>query len=597
MARIDHVAPYFMPLFCSNRSSIVAILICIIVSIFVLIYGISYLLPTEYDDPNMFTPNGQDYFRTSLLGFLSPFLFYFLKTFVFNINPKFLLINLFFDFPLNDSFLLCILIGLAYPQLQDQVHRPQIDTVGDPLEPAPPLWHIIPRQSYIFGLNWALAELILSILDNMPYYKEITLNSTLGSSLDPNIIPDNDYINAPENDESLLNRNNITLSRCVGLRRISSTISSNVYSSDMDVSPNRNGNNNYGTITSERSHSNKHKSITRERNGLRSRSTSNSENMISTQLEPDSNSVLVIDPKDNSMRLTSLDLEHDMLNTNMSQPKFKRKNGFVWVTFKDDIKSTQKITTTPHDLENNNSSSDTLNRPLIERQHRVRYYCEIQKNRYLIIRYLRAYLIFMGNVLLTIGESFILSIYFIYIRGHENLFTDVVNYFGSRSLLNFFLCIIIPFLMLDYFVNILILFWNDMENVYGTNGYHGRTESAGRTHKQNNALYQTEHFYFDLYSRALDSENVPHPQNTLLTDYFTTESLINTPPNYLNDPSLLGLSNISLPESNKTNKKRPLRKLIQLWQRIGVKSAYIIGTQFLWGLLAFIVGIYTAADI
>ncbi|CAB4253991.1 similar to Saccharomyces cerevisiae YDL180W Putative protein of unknown function [Maudiozyma barnettii] len=597
MARIDHAAPYFMPLFCSNRSSIVAILVCIIVSIFVLIYAISYLLPTEYDDPNMFTPNAQDYFRTSLLGFLSPFLFYFLKTFIFNINPKFLLINLFFDFPLNDSFLLCILIGLAYPQLQDQIHRPQTDNVIDPIEPAPPLWHIIPRQSYIFGLNWALAELILSILDNMPYYKEIKLNSTLGNSLDPNIIPDNDYINTPESEESLLNRNNITLSRCVGLRRISSTISSNVYSSDLDVLPNRNSNINYGTIGSERMHSNKHKSTARDRNGDRSRSTSISENIASVQVEPDSDSVLIIDPKDNSIRLTSLDLEHEMFNNNNFKPKFNRKNGFVWVTFNDETKSIKKTTTASHDLENNNSSSDTINRSLIERQNRIRYYCEIQNNRYLIVRYFRAYLIFMGNILLTIGESFILSIYFIYIRGHENLFTDVVNYFGSHSLLNFFLCVIIPFLAIDYIVNILILFWNDMENVYGTNSAHGRNDNAGHTNRQNNALYQTEHFYFDLYSRALDSENVPRPQNALMADYFTPESQINSQPNYLNDPSLLGLSTISLPESNKNNKRRLLRKLMHLWQRVGVKSAYIVGAQFLWGLTVFVVGIYTAADI
>ena len=585
MARIDHVAPYFMPLVCSNRTSIVTILFFIIISILLSVYALSFLLANEYNDPNMFTPNAQDYFRTSLLGFVSPFLFYFLKTFVFNISPKFLLINLFFDFPLNDSFLLCILIGLAYPQLQDQVHSQRKDIINKP-DPTP-LWHIIPRQSYIFGLNWALAELIISILDNLPYYKEISLKGTFGNIIDPNIVPDNDYINVPDDEENLLNRNNITLSRCVGLRRISSTISSNVYSSDLGISPHRNSN--YGTMSSERAHSNRSKSNRNNNDDARSRSVMLSDNIANNQDMKDSNSVLVIDPKDNSLRLTSLDTDHDYFNTDTAQPTFTKRNGYVWVTIKEDDK---KDTTTS--TESNNNSSDTITKkPTLQNLNRVRYYCEIQNNRYLVVRYFRAYLIFMGNILLTIGESFILSIYFIYVRGHENLFTDIVNYFGSRSLLHFFVCVVIPFLTLDYFVSIVVLFWNDMENVYGINGVDNFNNNSNKNrNQQKDTSFQMERFYFDLYARAIDSQDMKPQTNNSIGDGAMTD----TPLNYLSEPSLLEFSNATFLHANQNNKRKPLRRLARVWQKLSIKSSYVIGMEFLWGLLVFVTGIYTAAD-
>lgn len=585
MARIDHVAPYFMPLVCSNRTSIVTILFFIIISILLSVYALSFLLANEYNDPNMFTPNAQDYFRTSLLGFVSPFLFYFLKTFVFNISPKFLLINLFFDFPLNDSFLLCILIGLAYPQLQDQVHHQQTDN-PDP----PPLWHIIPRQSYIFGLNWALAELIISILGNLPYYKEISLKGTFGNIIDSNIIPDNDYINVPEDEENLLNRNNITLSRCVGLRRISSTISSNVYSSELGISPKRNSN--YGTISSGKTHSNRSKS-NRNNGDAGSHNAMLSNNIMNNQDVKDTNSVLVIDPKDNSLRLTSLDTEQDFFDHDTVQPTFTKRNGYVWVTVNEDEK-TDKTTPT----ESNNNSSDTITKkPTIQNSNRVRYYCEIQNNRYLVVRFLRVYLIFLGNIFLTIGESFILSIYFIYVRGHEGLFTDIVNYFGSRSLLHFLLYVVIPFLTLDYLVSIIILFWNDMENVYGVDRIDKFNKNTTKSRsQQNDALFQTERFYFDLYARAIDSHDMKIQTDSSIGNGTMTDSITDTPLNYLREPSLLEFSNATFLQANQYKKRKPLRRLTRLWQKLSIRSCYVTGMEFFWGLLVFGAGIYTAAD-
>ncbi|KAG0664107.1 hypothetical protein C6P45_000687 [Maudiozyma exigua] len=452
-------------------------------------------------------------------------------------------------------------------------------------DPAP-LWHIIPRQSYIFGLNWALAELIISILDNLPYYKEISLKGTFGNIIDPNIVPDNDYINVPDDEENLLNRNNITLSKCVGLRRISSTISSNVYSSDLGISPHRNSN--YGTMSSERAHSNRSKSHINN-DDTRLHSVMLSDNIANTQDMKDANSVLVVDPKDNSLRLTSLDTDHEYFNTDTVQPTFTKRNGYVWVTIKEDEKK-DKTTST----ESNNNSSDTITKkPTLQNLNRVRYYYEIQNNRYLVVRYFRVYLIFMGNILLTIGESFILSIYFIYVRGHENLFTDIVNYFGSRSLLHFFFCVVIPFLTLDYFISIVLLFWNDMENVYGINGVDKFNNNSNKSHnQQKDTLFQTERFYFDLYARAIDSQDMKPQTNNSIGDGVMTD----TPLNYLSEPSLLEFSNATFLHANQNNKRKPLRRLTRLWQKLSIKSSYVIGMEFLWGLLVFVTGIYTAAD-
>lgn len=115
MVRLNHAASYFMPIFCSTRPHIVILSALFSISLFSLFYASSELLLHQYDDPLMFKPNSQDYFRTFLLGLFSPFLYYFLKTFLFNINQRFLILNLIVDFPINDVFMLLISDWFSVP--------------------------------------------------------------------------------------------------------------------------------------------------------------------------------------------------------------------------------------------------------------------------------------------------------------------------------------------------------------------------------------------------------------------------------------------------------------------------------------------------
>lgn len=108
-----------MPLLCSKKPSVVVSAVFVVTLIYSLAYLSSTILPNAYDDPNMFAPNSQDYFRTFLLGFFSPCLLYLTRSFLLSVNPNQRFINLILDFPINDSFLLLIIIGLAYPQIQD----------------------------------------------------------------------------------------------------------------------------------------------------------------------------------------------------------------------------------------------------------------------------------------------------------------------------------------------------------------------------------------------------------------------------------------------------------------------------------------------
>lgn len=598
MTRINHVAPYFMPLFCSRNPTIVVTLSCATASIFIILYILSFLLPMEYSDPDMFNPNAQDYFRTSLLGFLSPFLFYFLKTFIFNVSPKFLLTNILFDVPLNDSFLLCILIGLAYPQLQDQNHQPGADAQHDPT--VQPLWHIIPRQSYIFGLNWALSELVITILDNISSFKEVSIKSILDTGVNFSSMPDNDYINLIGRDNDLMSRNNITLSKCVGLRRISSTISTNVYSQDQDIGGN------YGSMGHSRVSPNR--PATSARDG-RSRSNSENGDEESVSNMRDTDSVLIIDPKDNSLRLTTAKMEDSVLSNKTAKPIFARRNGYVWLSFKEEVDATRQDDMNQNDnqpIAEGAAAMDNTVRLKPAESTLVHYYCELQNNRHLIGRYFIAYLLILSSVLVTIGQCFILSMYFIYIRGHEDLFTDIVNYFGSRSLLNFFLCVIIPFLVLDFAVNTFGLFWSDMEIVYGSN-YIKQSIILARQANPNSALFRTEHFYFDIYSRATSqgakasTSSAAFPSDLFAASNTNSRDVnggaMESTPNLLRDPLLLELGNSSLDELNRESEIKPLRKVVRIWQHIGTSHICVVATQFFWGLAVFITGIYTAADI
>ena len=263
-----------MPMFCSSKTYVVILSSLATSLLFIFMYMTSRFLAKQYEDPGLFKPNSQDYFRTSLLGIFSPILFYFIKTFLFNINKRYLILNLLVDFPLNDWFILFIIICLAYPQLE----QPMINEETY-------MWHILPRQSYLFGIAWSLGELIICIIGNIFHYREIPkankMNShgSYGTSNENAFYDGNDDI---ENGDSILQRDKITLSKCIGVRRNSSTISHNVYCSD-------------SAAKHSHHHATEHGSI---------RQFDNNGNVEDT--------IIMVDPTDNSLRLTSLEAEESL---------------------------------------------------------------------------------------------------------------------------------------------------------------------------------------------------------------------------------------------------------------------------------------------
>ena len=123
------------------------------------------------------------------------------------------------EYTLNDWFMLLIIFSLAYPQLQD---APPNDSWLSAFfnEGSSSVWHIIPKQCYIFGISWSFSEVLISVMESLYSYEEISSAS------------DNDYaINSNqaigENPNAI--RTEIDLDRCISIRRNRSQISKNVY--------------------------------------------------------------------------------------------------------------------------------------------------------------------------------------------------------------------------------------------------------------------------------------------------------------------------------------------------------------------------------
>lgn len=255
MVRIDHAASYFMPLLCSSKPYVRVNCVAATMLLFVALL-ISYgFMGKPIDEPHLFLPNAQDYFRASLLGIFSPMLYYFVQTFLININRRYLVANFVVDFPLNDWFILLIIVCLAYPQQQQDHSHPKSDDNE--------IWHIVPRQTYVFGVTWSLGELIVSVFGNLFNYREIP--EELEMSQESPLL-DRDSGNSG-------NRDDITLSKCLDVRRDSSSISNNVYYSEVDGSNNQRG---YGTMSDD-----------------------------------GEAAILLVNPGDNSMRLAPLESDKD----------------------------------------------------------------------------------------------------------------------------------------------------------------------------------------------------------------------------------------------------------------------------------------------
>lgn len=421
------------------------------VAVFVVFYGCSYLLAKQYEDPGLFKPVAQDYFRTSLLGVFSPILYYFVKTFLFNVNRRYLILNLLIDFPLNDWFILFIIVCLAYPQ-QEQTAAGGSSS----------LWHIIPRQSYIFGLTWALGEFIICVSGNLFNYQELDSHAQEPSQQDSDV------------------RDTITLSKCVGVRKLSSTISQNVYCAD------------YGSIAGP------------------------------------ADDTIVIDPTDNSMRVTSAEGSEEQL-----------KDAEDWRAH-----DSRLVATT---------------------------FAPIKRKRDLLVRVLLLCLVLASNIFLTIGESLIFCIFFIYVPHHEDLFTPVVNYFGDKTLKFFLFTVLIPFTTANLLVNTTIYLWRDTDLWFN--------------HSPGNSVGPAENDYANFYESDI---SLQRSASSLVEDYAAPLMLISPASEvhyYNNNPSA---------EQEETRSLRLLvmaKNFIASWRTAARKDSFVLTIMFAWGLSVFLTGL------
>ncbi|CCD22458.1 Ait1p NDAI_0A03010 [Naumovozyma dairenensis CBS 421] len=400
MVRLSHSTSYFMPLFCSKNAQIVIVSSFVSIFLFIFMYWTSDLLSNRYNEPGLFNPNSQDYFRTSLLGLFSPFLYYFIRTFLFNINQRYLVLNIIVDFPLNDWFMFCILVTLAYPQVQDPKYNQTFISNGN-LFKSGEYWQIIPRQAYIFGISWALGEFSIGVLENLFTYQEIPKDNSNGNGISQ-IHSDN--IGSP-----ILDRKKISLSMCVDVRRQSSKISDNVYCSK--------SNHGYGSSSTSKLHTN--------------------DGSVSADEE---SPIVVINSADNSLKIISSKLEGQSLAD----------------AFDDNT---------------NIATNGNLNDTIDNEYNPIKYFYQITKTKDFLFQLLQMCLIILANIFLLTGESLMMSIYFIYVPGHEGLFTAIVNYFGLKPIGHFLLALVLPFTAVNFIANFMIFYFKDLKDWFNDAKY------------------------------------------------------------------------------------------------------------------------------
>ncbi|SGZ38624.1 uncharacterized protein HGUI_00824 [Hanseniaspora guilliermondii] len=74
--------------------------------------------------------------------------------------------------------------------------------------------------------------------------------------------------------------------------------------------------------------------------------------------------------------------------------------------------------------------------------------------------------ILLSNITSLIGEVLIFSIYFIYVPGHNKLFTPCVNYFGDKSFVFFSLTVLLPYTLINFFLQFILFFWSKLRQEY-----------------------------------------------------------------------------------------------------------------------------------
>ncbi|CUS23315.1 LAQU0S09e02014g1_1 [Lachancea quebecensis] len=458
MARISYVSPYFMPLVCSSKPWVSAIVFLNLIVLFVAAFSLSQLLISQYDDDAMFKPVGQDYFRTSLLGFFSPLALYFIRDFVLMVSPRFVLFNLFVDFPLNDWLYLLIIFCLAYPQAQETHARGSFDDT---------FWHIIPRQSCIFGISWALSEFMVCLVENFYSYEEVPSPESAKRQLESKLMQD----------EQDLVRSNITLSKCIDLKRRTSHISENVYCHDNGQPP----------------------------QGARSPG--------STAAEGGSADTVFVSFSDSSISLL-----RDPEQGPHPGPRNDRKRSGLY--------------------------SGT-----------VTYFPEVVSVRQFLKDLLVLNLLVADSILIAVGHALLISMYFIYVPGHERLFTSAVIYFGSGPFGFFVLSVVLPLSIFSFIASVFLFLWKD-----------------------------EDHEDYSNPRKTADSDLHIHTSHPQSLQYITSDQLFVVNSIYTQDIS-------GTEGDNELGILRFFRALMATWRSLALYQCFPIAGITLWALTVFVGGI------
>ncbi|CCK68733.1 Ait1p KNAG_0B02910 [Huiozyma naganishii CBS 8797] len=537
MVRLDHAASLFMPLFCSSRPVVVIVSLFSVSLMFALFYSGSSFLLKQYDDPMMFKPNSQDYFRTSLLGLFSPFLFYFVKVFILTVGSSSnLMISLFVDFTVNDWFMLCILIALAYPQVQDPSSKP----LGYPNQDhSKDQWHIIPRQSYIFGVSWALGELIICLVANLFTFQELShIPDSDGSFFPVSTSQSNEGVKINGTDDAHLERKDITLSRCVKMRHLSSSISSNVYSSELKPLNSNPSPQTYKTI----------------KHGMDATPKTNN------------TAVLMIDPLDNSMRLASS--SSDRAGTIRAiVPTLTRKHGYVWAHYDNEIER------------------GTVDQNLFHST--VKHFCYCDSPKLLFYNILQMCLIVASTTCLIVGQSLLLSVYFIFVRGHERLFTPTVNYFGKSRIQFFLTFLVLPLSLLNFAMSVFTFLYHEKDE-------RGAAAAPNQDIGETVGTESLSHLNLNYFNMSYGGENpMVHPSSP--DENFPSAQDIQISPAFLSD------FDVRIKQENTKSGVSMVKGWIErtrcAWRRVADKSWFILPSMFLWGTGVFIAGLISTVSV
>lgn len=256
----------------------------------------------------------------------------------------------------------------------------------------------------------------------------------------------------------------------------------------------------------------------------------------------------MVDPTDNSLRLASLDLEED--------------------TARGLIPSTAKTQF------GNRTSNGT--------RGNVKYFPPINNKRDLFIGIGLLLLVVISNILLTIGQCLITSIYFIYVPGHKELFTRIVNYFGRRTLKYFLMVVVIPFSTLNLLANGMIYMWRD-SNFQCSAAVN--PDFLSRTYSNS---IRNHHDYYESGSSLHQSRQGSITISDLASQQDPSSLMLIPSP--LDYPHHYG-SNLDDYEAFSPRVLGRVRNIICSWRKVAVKDSFVLTSMFIWGMVIFITGI------